>query len=104
MPAASVSLTWSATTSSASAHDALADYLAATIDGVARPLDRAEAGTRARRGRAWLAGLGRPDAVVHLPDDAGHTSPTGRRVDRSERGCLADDAFRLCFDRSPERR
>ena len=104
MPAASVALTWSAKTSGASAHDALADYLAAAIDGVARAA-RPEPGKPAHVPAAvgaWLAGLGRPDAVVHLPDDAARTlrRQVGAWTDLNAESAT-EDAFRLCFRLDP---
>jgi superfamily II DNA or RNA helicase len=104
MPAASVALTWATSTSSASAHDALADYLAAVIDGVARdahPEPGKPAHVPAAVG-AWLAALGRMDPLVQLPDDAARSlrRQVGAWIELSVDGAT-EDAFRLCFRLDP---
>ncbi len=104
MPAASVALTWGASTPCSSAHDALADYLAAAIDGVARdahPEPGKPAHVPAAVG-AWLAALGRRDPIVHLPDDAarGLRRQVGAWTDLTA-DTATEDAFRLCFRLDP---
>jgi SNF2 family DNA or RNA helicase len=104
MPAAAVALTWDAAGKRANAREVLADYLAATIDRVARRA-RPHAGDLSRlqaTAGAWIGALSREDAEVHLQGD-------GARALRRQVSAWtdlnaeaeADDAFRLCFRLSP---
>ena len=100
MPAAAVALTWDAAAARATAREALADYLAATIDRVARRA-RPQPGDLGRLPAtvsAWLATLSREDAFVHLQGDAAQTlrRQVGAWTDLTA-AADADDAFRLCF-------
>lgn len=104
MPSASVALTWTPSAQCASAHDALADYLAAAIDGVARsahPEPGKPAHVPAAVG-AWLAALGRADPFVQLPGDAARSlrRQVGAWIDLNA-DASTDDAFRLCFRLDP---
>jgi len=105
MPSASVSLTWEPNGTTPSAHDALADYLAAVIDGVARAA-RPEAGklthVPATVG-AWLSALSREEPLVYLPDDAarGLRRQVAGWTDLTSDSTTGDDAFRLCFRLDP---
>src|SRR6185503_4577540 len=104
MPAAALALTWDTATQCASAHVALADYLAAVIDGVARaarPAPSKPAHVPAAVG-AWLSALGREDRLVHLPLD--HASGLRRQVGAwtdLTADAATEDAFRLCFRLDP---
>jgi SNF2 family DNA or RNA helicase len=100
MPAAALALTWDAAAARATSREALADYLAATIDRVARRA-RPQPGDLGRLPAtvsAWLATLSREDALVHLQGDAAHTlrRQVGAWTDLTA-DAEADDAFRLCF-------
>ncbi len=104
MPAASLALSWAPNGAPPSAHDALADYLAAAIDGVARAA-RPDPGKLERVPAtvgAWLSALSRDEPQVYLPDDAARalrrqiSAWTDLSADSS-----ADDAFRLCFRLDP---
>ncbi|HET6316103.1 MAG TPA: SNF2-related protein, partial [Chloroflexota bacterium] len=104
MPAASLALSWESNGSPPSAHDALADYLAAAIDGVARAA-RPDPGKLERVPAtvgAWLSALSRDQPQIYLPDDAARavrrqvSAWTDLTADSS-----ADDAFRLCFRLDP---
>ncbi len=104
MPAASVALTWEPHGATPSAHDALADYLAAVIDGVvraARPEPGKLSGVPATVG-AWLSALSREEPTVYLPSDAarGLRRAVSNWTDLST-DTTADDAFRLCFRLDP---
>lgn len=100
MPAAAVALQWDAEGKQATAREALADYLAATIDRVARRA-RPQAGDLTRLPAtvsAWVGALTREDALVHLQEDGARSlrrqasAWTDLTADAD-----ADDAFRLCF-------
>jgi SNF2 family DNA or RNA helicase len=100
MPPAALALTWDAAAARATAREALADYLAATIDRVARRA-RPQPGDLGRLPAsvsAWLATLSREDAIVHLQGDAAHSlrRQVGAWTDLTA-DAEADDAFRLCF-------
>jgi SNF2 family DNA or RNA helicase len=100
MPAASITLTWLPTASRPSAHDALADYVAAVIDGVARrarPLSGKQAQLPASVS-AWLTALGRDDSTVMLSSDIarGFRREIAAWTDLASEAD-ADDAFRVCF-------
>jgi superfamily II DNA or RNA helicase len=100
MPAAAVALTWGADGKLVSAREALADYLAATIDRVARrarpqPGDLTQLPATVS---AWINALAHEDAEVHLQGEG------GRALRRQVSGWIdltaaaeSDDAFRLCF-------
>lgn len=104
LPAAAMALAWSDGARPSSARDVLADYLAATIDRVARRA-RAQAGDTTHLPAtfgAWVSALVRDDATVHLQGD-------GARALRRQISTWTDlshdadseDAFRLCFRLSP---
>jgi SNF2 family DNA or RNA helicase len=100
MPPAALALTWDAAAARATAREALADYLAATIDRVARRA-RPQPGDLGRLPAsvsAWLATLSREDAIVHLQGEAAHSlrRQVGAWTDLTA-DAEADDAFRLCF-------
>jgi hypothetical protein len=100
MPTAAIALTWEADAKRATAREALADYLAATIDRVARrarPQPGDLASLPARVG-AWISALCREDPVVHLQGDGAQAlrRQVGNWTDLTADGG-ADDAFRLCF-------
>ncbi|MBV9577015.1 MAG: DEAD/DEAH box helicase [Chloroflexi bacterium] len=100
MPAAATALTWDAEASRSTAREAVADYLAATVDQVVRharlqpgDLSRVPAGVS-----AWINALCRDDPVVHLQGDG--ASALRRQVSHwtdLTADDTADDAFRLCF-------
>src|SRR5438445_10744294 len=99
MPGAGVALTWESDAKRASAREVLADYLAATIDRVARRA-RPQAGDLTRLPAAvsaWVGALSREDAMVHLQEDGARslrrqaTAWTDLTADAE-----SDDAFRLC--------
>src|SRR5262249_34304462 len=104
MPSASVALMWERNGTTPSAHDALADYLAAVIDGVSRAA-KPEPGklthVPATVG-AWLSALSRDDPHVYLPADAARVlrRQVAAWTDLTA-GPAADDAFRLCFRLDP---
>jgi superfamily II DNA or RNA helicase len=100
MPPAAVALTWGTNGTRATPREALADYLAATIDRVARRA-RPQAGDLSKvpaTVSAWLGALARDDAAVHVQGDDAHTlrrlvsAWTDLTSDTS-----ADEAFRVCF-------
>jgi len=100
MPAAAVALSWSADGKRATARDALADYLAATIDRVARharpqPGDLSQLPATVS---AWISALCRDDPIVHLQADGAQAlrKQVSTWTDQSAAE-TADDAFRLCF-------
>ena len=100
MPAAATALTWDAEASRSTAREAVADYLAATIDAVVRRarLQPGDLTSLPANVSAWINALCRDDAVVHLQGDGASTLRrqvshwTDLTPDDS-----ADDAFRLCF-------
>jgi SNF2 family DNA or RNA helicase len=100
MPAAAVALTWDAAAARATPGEAVADYLAATIDRVARRArpQPGDLGKLPATVSAWLATLSREDALVHLQGDAAHTlrRQVGAWTDLTA-DAHADDTFRLCF-------
>ncbi len=100
MPAAAVALQWDADGKQATPREALADYLAATIDRVARrarphPGDLTHVPAAVS---AWVSALSREEALVHLQEDGARTL---RRQASAWTDLTADadtdDAFRLCF-------
>ncbi|HEY0584322.1 MAG TPA: DEAD/DEAH box helicase [Chloroflexota bacterium] len=100
MPAAAVALTWDTDGKRATAREALADYLAATIDRAARRA-RPQAGDLSKLPAtvsAWVSALTRDDATVHLQGDGARAL---RRQISTWTDLTADadseDAFRLCF-------
>jgi SNF2 family DNA or RNA helicase len=100
MPGAALALSWSVGASRATAREALADYLAATIDRVARRA-RPQPGDLTRLPAtvsAWISALSRDDPTVHLQDDGARAL---RRQVSAWTDLTADaetdDAFRLCF-------
>jgi superfamily II DNA or RNA helicase len=102
MPSAAIALTWEADGKRSSAREALADYLAATIDRVARrarPLPGNLSHLPATVS-AWVNALSREDPLVHLQADG---APALRRQVSNWTAVNApdsgddDDAFRLCF-------
>ncbi|MBV9543574.1 MAG: hypothetical protein JOY61_04285, partial [Chloroflexi bacterium] len=99
MPTAGTSLTWAPDEPRATPRDALADYLAAVIDGVARR-SRPSAGDTTHLPAivsAWLASLGRDDATIQLQGDASRTLRRNVTAWTDQTGGVeADAAFRLC--------
>jgi superfamily II DNA or RNA helicase len=100
MPAAALALTWAPDGKRATAREALADYLAATIDRVARRA-RPQAGDLSALPAtvsAWIAALTRDNPDVQLQGDGARTL---RRQVSSWTDLNAEtdteDAFRLCF-------
>jgi SNF2 family DNA or RNA helicase len=100
MPTAGIALTWNADAKRATARDALADYLAATIDRVARRA-RPQAGDLTplpAAVSAWITALGREDPIVHLQGDGAQALRKNVNnwtdVTTDDR---SDDAFRVCF-------
>jgi SNF2 family DNA or RNA helicase len=100
MPAAAIALTWDADAKRASAREALADYLAATIDRVVRrarpqPGDVSQLPATVS---AWITALSREDPTVHLQGDGAQAL---RRQVSNWTDLTAEDsgdaAFRLCF-------
>src|SRR5205823_7039043 len=101
LPAAAIALTWEANAKRASARDAVADYLAATIDRVARRA-RAQPGDVSHLPAAvsaWISALCRDEAIVHLQADGAQSlrRQVGNWTDVTTSTETADDAFRLCF-------
>jgi SNF2 family DNA or RNA helicase len=101
MPAASLALTWDADAARASAREALADYLAATIDRVARRArpQAGDLGPLPATVSAWVNALSREEAQVHLQGDGARDlrRQVGTWTDLTADPETADDAFRLCF-------
>jgi superfamily II DNA or RNA helicase len=100
MPGAAVALTWEADARRATPREALADYLAATIDRVARRArpQPGDLGQLPASVSAWIGALCRDDAVVHLQGDGAQA--LRRQVSHwtdLTADTEADDAFRLCF-------
>ena len=104
MAPAGLALAWDVDGKRASPREALADYLAATIDRVARRA-RPQAGDLTRLPAtvgAWIGALSREDATVNLQGDGARmlrrqvSSWTDLTPDTE-----ADDAFRLCFRLNP---
>jgi len=100
MPAAATALTWGANGRRCAPGEALSDYLAATIDRVARrarpqPGDLSELPATVT---AWLNALIRDDAVVHLQGEGAQAlrRQVGSWTDQTPDDS-AEDAFRLCF-------
>ncbi len=104
MPPAAIALTWEANGKRATARDAVADYLAATIDRVARRA-RPQPGDLSQLPAAvsaWVSALSREDPIVHLQGDGAQA--LRRQVSNwtdlnADEG--ADEAFRLCFRLDP---
>jgi SNF2 family DNA or RNA helicase len=101
MPAAATALTWGADGRRSSAAEALADYLAATIDRVARRA-RPQPGDLSRLPAtvsAWISALCRDDeALVHLQGEGAQAlrRRVGNWTDLTpDHG--TEDAFRICF-------
>jgi SNF2 family DNA or RNA helicase len=104
MAPAAVALAWETGGKRASAREALADYLAATIDRVARRA-RPQAGDLTRLPAtvgAWIGALSREDPVVHLQGDGARSlrRQVNSWTDLSPEVDI-DDAFRLCFRLDP---
>jgi SNF2 family DNA or RNA helicase len=104
MPAAATALTWGADGRRGSAAEALADYLAATIDRVARrarpqPGDLSQLPATVS---AWINALSRDEAVVHLQGDGAQAlrRQVGNWTDLTPDDS-AEDAFRVCFRLAP---
>ncbi|HTD78409.1 MAG TPA: SNF2 helicase-associated domain-containing protein, partial [Chloroflexota bacterium] len=100
MPGASLALTWDADGRRATAREALADYLAATIDRVARRArpQPGDLGQLPATVSAWIGALCRDDPMVHLQGDGAQA--LRRQVSHwtdLTADTEAEDAFRLCF-------
>jgi SNF2 family DNA or RNA helicase len=100
MPGASLALTWESDAKRASARDALADYLAAIIDRVARRArpQPGDLGQLPAAVSAWIGALCREDALVQLQGDGAQA--VRRQVSHwtdLTADTEAQDAFRLCF-------
>ncbi|HET6320092.1 MAG TPA: hypothetical protein VFG86_26850, partial [Chloroflexota bacterium] len=100
MAPAAVALAWVADAKRATPREALADYLAATIDRVARRA-RPQAGDLSRLPAtvgAWIGALSREDAGVHLQGDGARSlrRQVSTWTDLTS-DAETDDAFRLCF-------
>ena len=100
MPAAATALTWGADGRRSSASEALADYLAATIDRVARraqprPGDLSPLPATVS---AWINALTRDDSAVNLQGEGAQAlrRQVGTWTDLTPDDS-AEDAFRLCF-------
>jgi SNF2 family DNA or RNA helicase len=100
IPPAAMALAWTPDAERPSSREALADYIAAAIDAVARrarqdPLPATRLSTAVA---AWLGALGRDDPSVQAPEE--DVAPLRRQLNSwLELGSAAgaDDAFRLCF-------
>ena len=100
MPGASVALTWESDAKRATPREALADYLAATIDRVARQArpQPGDLGQLPASVSAWIGALCRDDAVVQLHGEGAQA--LRRQVSHwtdLTADSETDDAFRLCF-------
>jgi superfamily II DNA or RNA helicase len=100
MPGASVALTWESDARRATPREALADYLAATIDRVARRArpQPGDLGQLPATVSAWIGALCRDDAVVQLHGEGAQAlrRQVSQWTDLTADG-EAEDAFRLCF-------
>ncbi len=104
LPPAATALAWDEADERLSARDALADYLAATLDTVARrvrPLARPPS-RRPNPEDAWLDALSRPSARVELPSEQGQRllRQVGIWSNLPSVG-EGGEAFRLCFRLDP---
>ncbi len=104
LPPAGTALAWQDGDERPSAREALADYLAAAVDGVARraPPPARHAGRKPAPENAWLDALSRPDGVVALPGDRGQLllRQVAAWTDLPSIG-EGGEAFRLCFRLDP---
>jgi SNF2 family DNA or RNA helicase len=101
MPSAATALTWGADGRRCAPGEALADYLAATIDRVARRA-RPQLGDLTplpATVTAWLNALTRDDAVVNLQGEGAQAlrRQVSGWTDQTADGTAEDDAFRVCF-------
>jgi SNF2 family DNA or RNA helicase len=101
IPPAALALAWDAEARRATAREALADYLAATIDRVARRA-RPQPGDLGRLPAmltAWISSLLRDEATIHLQGDGARVlrRQVSGWTDLSADAETADAAFRLCF-------
>jgi superfamily II DNA or RNA helicase len=105
LPSAAIALRWETDGAWASAREALADYLSAALDAVARRAHaRSNAPTvrRPRTENAWLTALTSTDPTLVLPDEEARA--LSRQVSGwTEAPSYGDsaDAFRLCFRLDP---
>ena len=100
MPAAATALTWAAGAPHSATREAVADYLAATIDRVARRA-RPQTGDVSDLPAfvsAWLSALCREDPIVHLQGEGAQVLHAAiNRWTSLNAEESADEAFRLCF-------
>jgi SNF2 family DNA or RNA helicase len=100
LPAAATALTWGAQGRRSSAGEALADYLAATIDRVARRARPApgDVSSLPATVTAWINALTRDEELVHLQGEGAQAlrRQVGNWTDLTPDDS-SEDAFRLCF-------
>jgi SNF2 family DNA or RNA helicase len=106
IPPAGLSLAWETGGERPTAREAVADFVAAVVDGVARRARPPHPPLAKKPGPAdaWLTALASDDCLVHLPEDVGEAlrRQIGAWSDQDHGlAADADAAFRLCFRLSP---